>query len=341
MEIIAYLDDNREWTKEDIDAENLSCINYAFADIVDGKIQRSLKKINLINQLKKKAPRLKSCISVGGWSADGFSDAVLTEKSRMILIESVLKYIEKYDFDGIDLDWEYPKVDLAGIAARNEDAENLLLLLEELRNELDKLEEKNKKKYLLTIAVGASFELLETTATKNGHEYAEYIDYINIMTYDMRGSFTNVTGHHANLYPYDQQEKLSASESVDYLMSKGIPANKLVIGAAFYGRVWEGVTSNKNNGLMQYAEKTGCKALDHNEIQELIKKYPDSVFVDKVAKSPYYFDGKTFISFENPYSLQEKVQYVKEKNLRGIMYWEHSLDRSGELVKAIVEKAKE
>lgn len=336
MELIAYLDDNREWQKKDIDAQHLSCINYAFADIVEGKVQRSLKKIQLINELKADFPHLKTCISVGGWSAEGFSDAVLTESSRQLFIDSLLVYIEHYQFDGVDLDWEYPKLDGAGIKARQEDSENFLLLLKELRQAFSRLEVNTRKTYLLTIAVGAAPELLETTATSQGHEYAAYVDYINIMTYDMRGSFTHKTGHHTNLYPYDESNPLSAATAVNQLLEAGIPKEKLVIGGAFYGRLWQGLLTSDANGLLREAKQPGNQAIDYNQLAVILAENPENCFYDETAESPYYCDGQRFISYDNQRSLAAKARYVKEVGIRGFMYWEHSLDLSGDLFKALV-----
>lgn len=340
MERIAYLDDNKDWQKKDIDAKNLSCINYAFADIVKGKVERKLKKIELINELKADYPNLKTCISIGGWGAEGFSDAVLTAESRKIFIGSLVEYLEKYQFDGVDLDWEYPKLDVASIKAREEDSENFLLLLKEIRQALLILEEKNQQSYLITIAVGAAPELLDTTTTSKGHEYAEYLDYINIMTYDMRGSFTRTTGHHTNLYPYDTTDPLSAATSVDYLVAAGIPKEKLVIGGAFYGRLWQGVKSHQNNGLLQQAEHAGYQAVDYNQLAPLLLEHPQFCFYDETAESPYYFDGQQFISYDNERSLAAKVRYIKKQGLRGFMYWEHSLDLSGQLFQALLAEEK-
>ena len=336
MELIAYLDDNREWEKSDIDAQNLTIINYAFADIVAGKVNRQLKKIHLINELKEENPHLRTCISIGGWTADGFSDAVLTEESRTVLIDSMLDYIEHYDFDGIDLDWEYPKMDIAGIKSRNEDSENLLLLLKSLRAQLNDLGNVNNRDYLLTIAVGAAPELLETTATSKGHKYAEYLDFINIMTYDMRGAFSHTTGHHTNLMSYSKKSPVSAELSVNYLMEKGIPSDKLVIGSAFYGRIWEGVKDSTNNGLMEDAEETGHKTMDYNALDSLTKMHPENCYFDDKARSAYYFDGNQFISYDSVQSITEKVRFVREYNLRGIMFWEYSLDLTRTLFDAMV-----
>ena len=79
-EVIAYLDDNREWTKEDIPAEQLTIINYAFANIIGLEIVRDLKKISIINELKTEHPHLQTCISIGGWSAGGVQKVLQQKK---------------------------------------------------------------------------------------------------------------------------------------------------------------------------------------------------------------------------------------------------------------------
>lgn len=198
-EVIAYLDNNREWTKEDIPAEQLTIINYAFANIVGLEIVRDLKKISIINELKTEHPHLQTCISIGGWSAGGFSEGVATKENREVLIKNLVNYMKKYDFDGIDLDWEYPGMDVAGITASKDDAQNYLYFVEEIRASLDELSKDTGQTYLLTAAIGAAEELLETMSPDG--EY-RYIDFVNVMTYDMRGSFTQVAGHHTNLLSY-------------------------------------------------------------------------------------------------------------------------------------------
>lgn len=336
-ELIAYLDDNKTWEKKDIPADKLTLINYAFANIVGLELKRDLKKIHLINELKAEHPHLKTCISIGGWTADGFSDAFLTFDTRKTLISSILDYMERYDFNGVDLDWEYPGMDIAGIKARKEDAANYLAFVKEMRQALDEKEAITGSYYLLTAAIGAAKKLLDTMSPDDQYTYIDYLDFVNVMTYDMRGSFTSIASHHTNLASYSAENgELSAEVSVQNLLNKQVPPEKIVIGAAFYGRVWTGFPKglDPKKVVGSLAETTGGKTINYNELKKLLKEDPQHFFWDENAKAPYYFNGTTFISFDSEASMAKKAEFVKENHLRGLMYWEHSLDLSNELVTA-------
>lgn len=341
IEVIAYLDDNKEWTKADIPAEKLTIINYAFANIVGLEIVRDLKKIHLINELKEAHPHLKTCISIGGWSAGGFSEAVATKETREVLIANLVAYMQKYAFNGIDLDWEYPGMDVAGIASSEEDAKNYLYFVQELRTVLNTLTKETKDDYLLTAAIGAAEELLETMSPDGEYRYIDSLDFVNVMTYDMRGSFTQVAGHHTNLLPYSKREgNLSAEESVNNLIKKGIEPQKIVIGAAFYCRYWTGFPEGTTNPVGVETTTFGGNTYDYNQLKDIFSENPEAIFWDDEAKAPYYFDGDKFISYDDKRSMAAKADYVKERNLRGIMYWEHSLDLTGDLLTAATDRFK-
>ncbi|MBM7708119.1 glycoside hydrolase family 18 protein [Enterococcus lemanii] len=337
-EIIAYLDDNKNWEKEDIPATQLTIINYAFANIMGLSIVRDLKKIHLINELKASHPHLKTCISIGGWSAGGFSEGVATKENREILIQNLLTYMQKYNFNGIDLDWEYPGMDVAGIAASPADAQNFLFFVAELRAALNQLSQTTEATYLLTAAIGAAKELLDTMCPIGDYRYIDYLDFVNVMTYDMRGSFTKIAGHHTNLYSYEGVEgALSVDQAVKNLLARGVEPQKIVIGGAFYSRIWSGFASQVEQPIGKQAQSFGNKTMDWNELSDLLKKQAAFVFWDEQAQAPYYFDGERFISYDDARSLAAKANYVKEKGLRGMMYWEHSLDLSLVLLEAITE----
>ena len=335
-EIIAYLDDNKVWEKEDIAAEKLTIINYAFANIQGLTIVRDLKKIHLINELKAEHPHLRSCISIGGWSADGFSDGVATKENRVVLIANLVDYMEKYHFDGIDLDWEYPGMDLAGIKASPDDAQNFLYFVKELRQALDKQGAETGKYYLLTAAIGAAKKLLDTMSPNEAYEYADYLDFINVMTYDMRGSFTHQAGHHTNLASYPDGD-LSVMQAVNNLRAKGVPNEKIVIGAAFYSRIWRGFPADTAMPVGALAEGTGGETNNYNQLKPLFEAHPENLYWDEAAHAPYYFDREMYLSFDNPRSMREKAQYILAEDLRGLMFWEYSLDLTGDLLGAAAE----
>jgi chitinase len=176
-------------------------------------------------------------------------------------------------------------------------------------------------------------------------EIHNYLDFINIMTYDMRGSFANFTGHHTNLYsPQDNPEGLSGDNEVNILLSVGVPREKIILGAAFYSRVWEKV-KNEGTGYNVEAETTGCITKDYTTLKkEYINKNGFIRYWDDTAKAPYLFDGNSFISYEDEESLRYKSEYIIEKNMGGIMFWEYSLDNTGNLISTLFsvlnEKAK-
>lgn len=86
--------------------------------------------------LKQKNSGLKVYIAVGGWSVGGqpFSDMVASNSSRSAFITSASEFMDKYGFDGIDIDWEYPAAtDRGGTAA---DTQNFVSLVQEMKAQL-------------------------------------------------------------------------------------------------------------------------------------------------------------------------------------------------------------
>jgi chitinase len=325
------------WVPSEIHPGKLTHINFAFARIdANGRVtlpdseSESLKRVV---GLKKVNPRLKILISIGGWQADGFSDAALTESSRAVFADSALELVRKFSLDGVDIDWEYPGQGVAGIKYRAEDKQNFTLLLKALRDKLD------SHRYLLTIA-SADHEYFDHI--EMGALYV-YLDWINVMTYDFYNSLTKTTGHHAGLYrsstaaPTDRD----AASAIAQHLAAGIPAEKIVLGVAFYGRGFTDVRP-VSNGLNQPYGKFEA-AHDYSELANaLIGRQGFVRYWDEQAKAPYLWNSvsRTFISYDDPQSIQAKAQYVKAHHLGGMMFWELSEDRNDELLDAIVESMK-
>lgn len=337
--IVGYVFGSKPVDPATIDAQRLTHINYAFADIVDNEVVGYLPhdedNYATLHSLKAINPNLKILISIGGWGkSNGFSDAALTEESRATFVASAIAYLEENQLDGIDLDWEYPAQPGAGNIHRSEDTQNFTLMLRDLRAALDQIGERDETHYLLTIATAANERYLSLTQMDQAQQY---LDFINIMTYDFAGGWSDSTAHQANLYPSttSQGSSISASESVDWHVAAGIPIEKLVLGVPFYGRYWMGVDST-NYGLHQKAI-TGGGGLGYHEIMFLLKDGQHQRYWDEAAKAPYLWEPNTqkFLTYDDPKALRYKADFIKAKGMAGAMYWQNGSDTTGTLLRAL------
>ena len=325
-----------------VSAQKLDVINYAFARVdIKGNVQFPSpiagQTLASFAGLRKLNSNLKVIVSIGGWGADFFSDVALTEATRQHMAESVATLMDTYDVDGVDLDWEYPTLPGAGISHRPEDKRNFSLLLETLRGRLDKLGAAHGgRHYLLTIAAADG----EFVAGIELERVSRSLDWINLMTYDFHNSLTPTTGHHAGLHLSDvaPSDDRAGDKAVAQFLAAGVPAKKLNLGAAFYGRAFTGVDPAHDGLQQKYAKYAGDPSW-----RELVASYIDkNGYVrhwDAKAQAPYLWNAKTrtFVSYEDPQSLRAKAAFIKAKGLGGVMYWEQSLDRNEELLGVLDE----
>lgn len=153
---VMYLMDAPNVKLRDADADALDQLNYSFALIRDGRADGShWLGLKQVQAFLKKNPRIDGVLSIGGWGADGFSDACLTGESRAKLADSLLMLMDDCGFVGIDVDWEYPGISGTGIVSREEDVENWYAFLELLRAGLDEREALHGREYILSVALGA------------------------------------------------------------------------------------------------------------------------------------------------------------------------------------------
>ena len=311
------------------DAERLTHINLAFGVIREGLLDMShLPHIGEVERIRKLNPKLKFVLSVGGWGAGGFSLMSRTAEGRDAFAASCRKAADQYRLDGIDIDWEYPCENSAGIDSDPSDRENYTLLLQALRDALG--EEK-----IVSIAAGAGHYFIEDTEME---KVAAICNYVQLMTYDIRNGFHTESGHHTNLFTSSGDSlKGSVKSSVDDYRAAGVPAEKIVIGAAFYSRRWDGVP-DVNHGLWQKAETIGQYGPGYTElVEKYINKNGFARYWDEEAKAPFLFDGKSIISYDDPESIRLKCEYLKAEGLKGIMYWDHGSDPSRALLGAMYE----
>lgn len=326
---LGYLKEKNEYDLDDELLTSLSHINIAFGKVIDtdGTVQFDVANEDKLLKFRKENPKIKMSLAIGGWSAGNFSEAASSIKSRARFSETAISIIKKYGFDGIDVDWEYPAIDSAGITASPNDTQNFTLLMSKLRRDLDVLGTADDKHYILSFAAGASLECMRKLELNKLYDVT---DFMNLMTYDMGGSF-GVAGHHASLYPSKLCKKKGGAYFVEAYHKAGYNKSKIVIGAAFYGRGGTG-TDGINT---PYYGKQGLY-FDYHDVLDLIDNEKTKLYIDEEAKAAYTYDGDTFITIETTESIEAKIDYVIENKLAGIMFWEYATDNTGILLDIIV-----
>lgn len=341
----------------DIPGNKVTHINYAFANIAGGKCvlgdtYADTDKVfagdalgsgvlrgnfNQLIKLRNAHPRLKTLISVGGWTWSGnFSAVAASNSSRKAFAASCVKFMKQYKFDGIDIDWEFP-VSGGLHSGSSKDKPNFTLLLKELRSQMDIGERNDKREYFLSIASSASTSIINNIEVKI---VGNTVDWINLMTYDFHGSWETVTGHNA---PMGQRSTDPATKgstvkgTVKIYLCAGVPASKLILGIPFYGRGWQQVAKT-NGGLFQSGTGAaiGTRELGIFEYSDIKDNYLLTMqrYWDSDAQVPYLYDGARglFISYDDPQSIKIKADYIKAMGLGGAMFWDVSNDRDAELL---------
>lgn len=322
--ILAYVENKSLDKLDEATMTKLTHVNLAFGVIRDGRLSlQDLPDIDKIIALRAMYPDVKWVLSIGGWTADGFSQAAWDESTRSAFVESVAQIIQAYDLDGVDIDWEFPCNDVGGIVAHPNDRLNYTLLLSALRTAIG-----NER--ILSVAVSAESWFVANTQME---KVAQIVDYVQIMTYDMRpGQMT--TGHHTALYaPAESMADNSVAQALKRFLEAGVPRKKIVIGAAFYGRHWNG--GEASEGIHRETNTYAEYGPAYHDIIRLAEQAEYQAYWDDVACAPYLLGPDMFISYDDPRSVALKCEYIQEQGLLGIMYWVHGFDDTGALLQAM------
>lgn len=292
-----------------------------------------------VNQLKRKYPHLRTLLAIGGWTFNDppevagpastawvFTAMVETEERRAYFIERAISYLRANDFDGLDLDWEYPADVQRG--GRPEDRERFVALCREFKAAAKAEAEKSgKEELLLTMAAGAhKAETLDLQAL------GQTLDWVNLMTYDFYGGWAKETGMNAPLTG-DPTGDFYVAKAVENFLAGGIPPERLVLGMPTYGRSFAGVEDPRPSGTATGAGVRGrCTGeqgfLAYYEIVDLIESGKYKTYWDPISSTPYAYDesGKSWITYDDLRSIARKVDFIEEKNLGGGMFWAIDLD---------------
>lgn len=323
----AYVMDRTSLIFRDEDAPMLDQLNFSFALIKEGSVSGAhWQGIAAYQTYIQKHPHILPVVSVGGWGADGFSQAAATEEGRKRFVESTLQLMQENGFLGVDIDWEYPGSDAAGIAASPDDRQNFTLLMTALRQGLDRLTAQDGKPRLLACALGASPSLVNHI---DGKIIGALVDQVNLMTYDMYTP--GVCAHHTALYAGHPEYTVCAANAIKWYTDAGIPAEKIMMGCAMYGRVFAFEKANASP-LFSSSPSNGSQTMNY---KQFIQDPGFTLHFDPKAKAAYGTSQQSFVTLDSVESITCKREYAKEHGLMGLMCWEYGGDAEGALLKAM------
>ena len=283
------------------DPTYVTIFNYAFGHVNDsfnGVRINNEESLMALSNLKKQKPDLKVVISIGGWGSGRFSEMAADENFRKSFVADCKRVVDQFNLDGVDLDWEYPTQTAGGrISSSPNDIDNFTKLMSEIREMIG-------KDKLLTFASVSTAQYVDFVAIE------PIVDFVNIMTYDMG---MPPRSHHNALFPSAlTNEGASCEESVDAHIKAGIPPHKLVLGMPFYGKPTSGPYPRfwEVRNQREFAEQWD----DVAKVPYLTRRNPETNETEFVY------------TYENPRSVALKCEWLKERGLRGAMYWEYSQD---------------
>lgn len=325
--------------------------------------------------LKQRYPDLKILPSVGGWTLSDPFGGFTNKANRDTFVASMEEFLRTWKFyDGVDIDWEFPGGDGPNpdIGDPINDGPAYVALMQELRVMLDKLEAETGRTYELTSAIGAGYDKIEDVDYQAA---SQYMDYIFAMTYDFYGAWSGVTGHQTALYCGEHMSAgqcngtgvdengeprkgpaYTTDNAVQLLLAQNVPSKKIVVGAAMYGRGWEGVyptgTTIDGNPMTATGSGplTGSTAqgvwedgvIDYKGIKTHMIGAAGTgvngfeVGYDDQAQAAYVWNRSTgkLITYDSRESVLAKGAYVNQHNLGGLFAWEIDAD-NGDILNAM------
>ncbi|XP_033739624.1 LOW QUALITY PROTEIN: chitinase-3-like protein 1 [Pecten maximus] len=326
---------------ENIDASLCTHVIYAFATLNGNHLKAfewndestawSKGMYERFNAMKKQNPTVKTMLAVGGWNMGSapFTRIAASDSSRRDFANDAVKFLRTHDFDGLDFDWEYP----ANRGSPPQDKQNFVSLVKTTREIFDAdAQTSGKPRLILSAATGAGKSKIETAYDLP--QLVKYLDMINLMTYDLHGSFEDHTGHNSPLKagPLDKGDDatLNVEWAAHEYVRRGTPKSMLNVGMPLYGRSF--TLSGSNTGLYAPARGGGTAGTYTREsgflaYYEICKMSPGAQkHMIQGEEVPYLVKGNQWVGYDDKESLRKKVDFVKQEQYGGVMVWDLALD---------------
>lgn len=332
----------------DTTKETLDIVYYAFiVPESNGSVSfQNTSYLDEVKELKNHNVRILGCVNgVGTATATAFKTITADATLRKTFINNLMNLVEQYNLDGLDLDWEAVSSSLTPIASQYN------LLCEELRAEMTRRQDEGGSPYLLTMAVPAS-SYGTSTDRFDFKTLNKYVDYINIMSYDLNNP--DKTTHLSPLYSSskDNGYGFGAVYGVNRISSLGFDKNKLIIGCAGYGKAYSvsggsgtypalGLTGTLTK-ISGYDGSFASGTVYGSVIDQLIKsgryqEYTEMSSSGQVVGSYLYSaTDKIFITYDSRITVMAKYEYAASNGV-GMMCWAYTEDTADIVINAIYE----
>ncbi|XP_052247734.1 acidic mammalian chitinase-like isoform X2 [Dreissena polymorpha] len=288
-----------------------------------GDVTRYFAKIPL---LRKQNPDLKILLSNGGGDNHGFSPVLGSAENRTKFVNSALPFLKKYDFDGLDVDWEFPGWQLP-IGQRA----NFTLLLKDMRAAFDVELAQTGRKYTLSAAVAAGRSVM---VIYDVPALAMSLDFINLMCYDYHGyaSYDPITGYNSPLYPTDWDKQIViTSGNVGWSSyewyKRGMPKEQIMVGIPTYTHTWtlEDPRYHEHNAPATGPGKE-CNECSFAWVCDFLSRPGTTRVVDQDAAVPYMYNGDQWVSYDDVDSLILKTEWILSNGFAGVMVYSLNAD---------------
>lgn len=328
-----YLPSWTQLTVEQVPWKQLTDVSHAFAAVdPDGRVSSvpGIATHRLVRAAHDHGVRIH--LAIGGAGSHSLFDVIVrNETVRQRFVESLLLRIEQQNYDGVDIDWEFPTADTSAALAR---------LLHDLRSRLDSLGARLQRKIQLGIAVPGSHHNGQWFDAKS---LTTCCDTVQVMAYDFSGPWSERAFHHASLHadPTDPARQWRAVErAFDYWHTRReIPRHSILMGIPLYGRIF---AAKRPGSVVSRQTPDSESVVTYSRIPALVnqgwQRWDSDSKQSPWLQSP---DGVRLLAFDDEHSVAGKAEFAKAHQCGGLFFWALGNDRLADGRNHLVETARQ